>query len=56
MSQSQFSLLRRRRFLPFFVTQALGAFNDNIFRNALIILVTFHIAGLSSHQRDLYSN
>lgn len=56
MSQSQFSLLRRRRFLPFFVTQALGAFNDNIFRNALIILVTFHIAGLSSAQRDLYSN
>ncbi len=56
MSQSQFTLLRRRRFLPFFVTQALGAFNDNVFRNALIILVTFHIAGLSSSQRDLYSN
>src|SRR5690606_7875729 len=35
MSQSQFSLLRRRRFLPFFLTQALGAFNDNVFRNAL---------------------
>ena len=56
MSQSQFSLLRRRRFLPFFVTQALGAFNDNVFKNALIILVTFHIAGLSSTERDLYSN
>lgn len=56
MSQSQFALLGRRRFLPFFVTQALGAFNDNVFRNALIILVTFHIAGLSSSERDLYSN
>lgn len=56
MSQSQFALLRRRRFLPFFVTQALGAFNDNVFRNALIILVTFHIAGLSSGERDLYAN
>ncbi|MCX7556071.1 MFS transporter [Xanthomonadaceae bacterium JHOS43] len=56
MSQSQFSLLRRRRFLPFFLTQALGAFNDNVFRNALIILVTFHIAGLTSTERDLYSN
>jgi len=41
MSQSQFSLLRKRRFLPFFLTQALGAFNDNVFKNALIILIAF---------------
>ncbi len=41
MSQSQFSLLRQRRFLPFFLTQALGAFNDNVFKNALIILIAF---------------
>ncbi len=39
--KSQFALLRQRRFLPFFVTQFLGAFNDNIFRNGLVILVTF---------------
>ena len=38
---SQFSLLKQRRFAPFFVTQFLGAFNDNIFRNGLIILITF---------------
>ncbi len=56
MSQSQFALLRHRRFLPFFLTQALGAFNDNVFKNALIILVTFHIAGLSSADIDFYSN
>ncbi len=56
MSQSQFSLLRHRRFLPFFLTQALGAFNDNVFKNALIILVAFHITGLSSAQIDFYSN
>lgn len=56
MSQSQFSLLRHRRFLPFFITQALGAFNDNVFKNALIILIAFHITGLSSAQIDLYSN
>ena len=37
-------LLRSRRFLPFFVTQFLGAFNDNIFKNALIILITFGVA------------
>ncbi len=48
--QSQFRLLGTRRFLPMFVTQKLGAFNDNFFKNALIILVTFaglETAGLS---------
>lgn len=38
---SQFSLLTQRRFGPFFLTQFLGAFNDNVFRNGLIILITF---------------
>ena len=40
-TQNQFSLLAQRRFAPFFVTQFLGAFNDNIFRNGLIIVITF---------------
>ncbi len=40
MSQSQFSLLRQRRFLPFFLTQALGAFNDNVFKQALVIMIS----------------
>ena len=39
--RSQFSLLGQRRFLPYFLTQFLGALNDNIFRNGLIILVAF---------------
>ena len=39
--QSQFRLLGQRRFAPFFVTQFLGALNDNVFRNGLLILVTF---------------
>jgi 1-acyl-sn-glycerol-3-phosphate acyltransferase len=38
---NQFSLLRQRRFAPFFATQFLGALNDNIFRNGLVILITF---------------
>ncbi len=38
---SQFKLLRQRRFAPFFATQFLGALNDNIFRNGLVILFTF---------------
>jgi len=38
---NQFQLLRARRFGPFFWTQLLGAFNDNLFKNALVILFAF---------------
>jgi hypothetical protein len=38
---NQFSLLGKRRFLPFFITQFLGAFNDNVFKQGLIILLTY---------------
>ena len=41
---SQSSLLRRRRFLPLFVTQFFGALNDNVFKNALVVLLTFKTA------------
>ena len=40
-AESQFKLLVQRRFGPFFVTQFLGAFNDNVFKNALIVLIAF---------------
>jgi len=33
------ALLRRRRFLPFFLVQFSGAFNDNLYRNALLVLL-----------------
>jgi MFS family permease len=36
-------LLRKRRFLPLFVTQFLGAFNDNLFKTAMVILVTYYV-------------
>jgi len=36
---SQFDLLRQRRFLPYFTVQAFGAFNDNVFRQAIIGLL-----------------
>ena len=39
--RGQFSLLLTRRFSPFFLTQALGAFNDNVYRNAVIVLIVF---------------
>ncbi|MCK9505777.1 MAG: MFS transporter [Porticoccaceae bacterium] len=38
-SESQFHLLASKRFLPLFVTQFLGAFNDNLFKNTLIVLL-----------------
>ena len=40
-TENQFALLKQKRFLPFFVTQFLGAFNDNVFKNALIIMIAF---------------
>ena len=38
---SQFQLLKQKRFLPFFITQFFGAFNDNVFKYALSILIVF---------------
>ncbi|USD61201.1 MFS transporter [Vibrio sp. SCSIO 43140] len=35
------SLLSERRFMPYFVTQFFGAFNDNIFKNVLLLFVAF---------------
>lgn len=37
-------LITSRRFLPYFCTQFLGAFNDNIYRNAFAILITYFLA------------
>ena len=51
---NQFALLKQRRFLPFFIVQALGAFNDNIYRQAIIGLLFF--LGVSTEERTLYTN
>ena len=37
-------LLSSRRFLPLFVTQFFGAFNDNAFKNALLIWIAYESA------------
>lgn len=52
---SQFALFGQRRFAPFFWTQALGAFNDNAFRNALLVLVAFQL-GLDDRTASIYTN
>ncbi|MDK2776397.1 MAG: MFS transporter [Pseudomonadota bacterium] len=56
MSQhSQFGLLKSRRFLPYFITQALGAFNDNLYKNALLLFIAF--SGIVAEQDSaLYTN
>ncbi|WP_455924416.1 MFS transporter [Pseudomonas putida] len=41
---SQFTLLGKRRFLPFFVTQSLGAFNDNVFKQSLILAILYKLS------------
>ena len=52
--QSQFALLRQRRFLPYFTVQALGAFNDNVYRQSVIALLFF--LGVGTAERTLYTN
>lgn len=41
--QDTLHLMRTRRFLPLFATQFLGAFNDNLYKSAMVILVTYAI-------------
>ncbi len=41
--QDVIHLLNKRRFLPLFVTQALGAFNDNLFKSATVYLVVYEV-------------
>lgn len=52
----QFQLLGQRRFLPFFITQFFGAFNDNVFKYALIILITFQGVDLITTNSDVLIN
>ncbi|HZP11511.1 MAG TPA: MFS transporter [Nevskiaceae bacterium] len=54
--KSQFGLLKERRFGAFFCVQTLGAFNDNVFKNALGVLVTFGALALTPAQVDFDQN
>ncbi|MCW5575218.1 MAG: MFS transporter [Burkholderiales bacterium] len=57
MSQvNQFALLGQRRFGPFFGVQFLGAFNDNVYKNALVIMLTFQGAGMTDMGQGLLVN
>lgn len=41
---NQFALLKTRRFLPVFLVQFLGAFNDQVYQKAFVALVTYRLA------------
>lgn len=40
---TQTHLIHSRRFLPLFVTQLLNAFNDNLFKNAMVLFVVYQV-------------
>src|SRR5574343_1843667 len=52
----QLHLLKTKRFAPFFTTQFLGAFNDNLFKNALVVLLTFQASQWTTLQPELLAN
>jgi len=54
--RSQFRLFTQRRFLPFFGAQALGAFNDNIYKNVLVILAAYHASTYTTMAPSLLAN
>jgi 1-acyl-sn-glycerol-3-phosphate acyltransferase len=54
--RGQFSLLRERRFGPFFIVQFLGAFNDNVFKNALVVMLAFQAPAFSTLSADVLVN
>ncbi|WP_230026051.1 MFS transporter [Massilia sp. Bi118] len=53
---SQFSLLTQRRFGPFFWTQFLGAFNDNLFKTALLVVLTYDALSWTTLAPSLLNN
>ena len=49
-------LLSTARFRPFFVTQLLGAFNDNLYKNGLTVFIAFQAAGVSQQDSNTLVN
>ena len=53
---SQFRLLIQRRFAPFFGVQFLGALNDNVFKQALVLLLAYQGASYTTMSSDVLQN
>lgn len=54
--RSQFALLGERRFGPFFAVQFLGAMNDNVFKQALVILLAYQTGAFTTMSSDTLQN
>ena len=55
MNHKTFQLLKTKRFLPLFITQFLGAMNDNLMKQALIVMITFGMTSSVSHNPSTVS-
>ncbi|GHS88373.1 hypothetical protein AGMMS49957_09750 [Synergistales bacterium] len=55
-NRNQFALFRTKRFLPLFLTQFLGAFNDNFFKSAMVMLITYRIADKAGYDPRILVN
>ncbi len=53
---SQFQLFKQKFFSSYFITQALGAFNDSTFKQALITLITYYSAGKIALEPQIMTN
>lgn len=53
---NQFALLTQRRFAPFFCAQFLGAFNDNLFKTALVTIITYDALAWTTVNVGLLNN
>lgn len=54
--KGQFTLLSQKKFAPFFWTQFAGAFNDNVYKNILILLIAFQATGNAGGNSDILIN
>ena len=55
-NRGQFHLFTKRRFLPLFITQFLGALNDNLFKNALLVIVVSTAIGAADSNTNFITN
>ena len=55
-TENQFSLFRSRNFMPLFLTQFLGAFNDNFFKSSMVMLITYRLAERAGYDSRILVN
>lgn len=53
MTTNQTYLFKDKRFWPLFVVQFCGCFNDNVLKNALIILITYKLSGMTAYSTPI---